>query len=234
MTTRTIIHVDMDAFYASIEQRDNPSIAGKPVIVGGIGGQRGVVSAASYEARRYGVHSAMPLKKARALCPDGVFLPVDMEKYEAVSGQLRAILLSYTPLVEPISLDEAFLDVTASIKLLGEAEKIGREIKDRVRKELNLTASVGIAPNKFLAKMASDYRKPNGFVVIKPGEEADFLRDLPVQKIYGVGKVTARRLTEQGIETVGQLAELPREHLRRLFGKLVRAFARHRRRTGHR
>jgi DNA polymerase-4 len=209
----------MDAFYASIEQRDNPSLAAKPVIVGGVGGQRGVVSAASYEARRYGVHSAMPLKKARALCPEGVFLPVEMEKYEAVSRQLRSILCSYTPLVEPLSLDEAFLDVTASIRLLGDAEKIGRESKKRVRNELNLTASVGIAPNKFLAKIASDYRKPDGFVVIQPGGEADFLRDLPVHKIYGVGKVMTRKLGDHGIETVGRLADLPREHLRRLFGK---------------
>ncbi len=209
----------MDAFYASIEQRDNPSLAGKPVIVGGVGGQRGVVSAASYEARTYGVHSAMPLKTARRLCPEGAFLPVNMEKYAAVSKQLHAILSSYTPLVEPVSLDEAYLDVTASEKLYGGVENIAREIKRRVRDELNLTASVGIAPNKFLAKMASEHGKPDGFVVIEPGEEADFLRGLPVQRIHGVGKVSARCMTELEIETIGQLAEKSREELRRLFGK---------------
>ncbi len=209
----------MDAFYASIEQRDNTSLMGKPVIVGGVGGQRGVVSAASYEARTYGVHSAMPLKTARRLCPEGVFLPVDMEKYVGVSDRLRLILSSYTPLVEPISLDEAFLDVTAGVKLWGNGERIGREIKKRVRDELNLTASVGIAPNKFLAKMASDHGKPDGFVVVRPGGESDFLRDLPVRSIFGVGKVTASRMLEHGIETIGQLAEKSRDELKRLFGK---------------
>ncbi len=217
--TRTIIHVDMDAFYASIEQRDDPSLEGKPVIVGGVTGQRGVVSAASYEARRYGVHSAMPVGRARRLCPNGVFVSGDMEKYRAVSGQLRAILSSYTPLVQPLSLDEAFLDVTAGMKLWGGAEAIGREIKQRVHDELRLTASVGIAPNKFLAKMASEHGKPDGLVVIKPGEEDAFLFTLPVSEVYGVGKVTARRMTEHGIETIGQLAEMSRERLRRLFGK---------------
>jgi len=217
--TRTIMHVDMDAFYASIEQRDDPALAGKPVIVGGVTGPRGVVSAASYEARRYGVHSAMPISRARRLCPEGVYLSGDMEKYKAVSVQLRAIFSSYTPLVEPLSLDEAFLDVTACIKLWGGAEKIGREIKGRVRDELGLTASVGIAPNKFLAKIASDHEKPDGLVVIKPGEESEFLFALPVGAIHGVGKVTARRMTEHGIETVGRLAEMSREKLRRLFGK---------------
>jgi DNA polymerase-4 len=209
----------MDAFYASIEQRDNPSLARKPVIVGGAGGERGVVSAASYEARRYGVHSAMPLKTAKRLCPDGVFLPVEMEKYAAVSAQLRSILASYTPLVEPLSLDEAYLDVTASERLYGGAERIGREIKERVQSELNLTASVGIAPNKFLAKIASDLEKPNGFVVVKSGAEAEFLRDLPVSRIPGVGKVSARRMNSLGIVTIGRLSEMPRMELRRLFGK---------------
>lgn len=217
--TRTIIHVDMDAFYASIEQRDNPSLMGKPVIVGGAGGERGVVTTASYEARKYGVHSAMPLKTAHRLCPEGIFLPVDMEKYQAVSEQIRSILMNYTPLVEPVSLDEAYLDVTASAKLYGDAEKIGREIKQRVRNELNLTASVGIASNKFLAKIASDHGKPDGFVVIKPGEEVDFLKGLPVHRLPGVGKVTARRMSDLGLETIGQLAAKSREELRRLFGK---------------
>lgn len=209
----------MDAFYASIEQRDKPSLAGLPVIVGGAGGERGVVSAASYEARKHGVHSAMPLKTARRLCPNGVFVPVQMEKYKVVSEQMHSILSSYTPLVEPVSIDEAYLDVTASMKLYGDAATIGKEIKDRIKSELDLTASVGIAPNKFLAKMASDYGKPDGFLIIEHGGETAFLRDLPVERIHGVGKVTARRMAELGFETVGQLAEKSREELRRLFGK---------------
>ena len=216
---RTIIHVDMDAFYASIEQRDDPSLAGRPVIVGGVTGQRGVVSAASYEARRFGVHSAMPVARARKLCPEGAFVSGDMPKYVAVSGKLRGILSSYTPLVQPLSLDEAYLDVTAGLRLWESAEKIGREIKERVRDELDLTASVGVAPNKFLAKMASEHCKPDGLLVIKPGDEADFLRDLPVREVYGVGKVTARRMAERGIGAVGQLAEMSRQELRRAFGK---------------
>lgn len=216
---RTIIHVDMDAFYASIEQRDDPTLAGRPVIVGGVTGKRGVVSAASYEARRFGVHSAMPVSRARKLCPDGVFVSGSMEKYVAVSKELREILMSYTPLVQPLSLDEAFLDVTAVLRLWEGAENIGREIKRRVRDELDLTASVGIAPNKFLAKMASDHGKPDGLLVIKPGEEEAFLRDLPVREIYGVGKVTARRMTELGILTIGRLEEMSRQDLRRAFGK---------------
>jgi len=217
--SRTIIHVDMDAFYASVEQRDNPSLMEKPVIVGGAGGERGVVTTASYEARKYGIHSAMPLKKAHHLCPKGIFLPVDMEKYQAVSEQIRSILISYTPRVEPVSLDEAYLDVTASAKLYGDAEKIGREIKQRIKNELNLTASVGIAPNKFLAKIASDHGKPDGYVVVSPGEEVAFLKGLPVQRLPGVGKVTARRMSDLGLGTIGQLAAKSREELRRLFGK---------------
>ncbi len=217
--SRTIIHVDMDAFYASIEQRDDPSLTGKPVIVGGAGGERGVVTTASYEARKHGIHSAMPLKTAHRMCPEGIFLPVDMEKYQAVSEQIRSILMSYTPLVEPVSLDEAYLDVTPSVKLFGDAEKMGHEIKQRIMNELNLTASVGIAPNKFLAKIASDYGKPNGFVVIKSGEEVSFLKSLSVQRLPGVGKVTARRMSDLGFESIGQLAAKSREELRRLFGK---------------
>jgi len=238
--SRTIIHVDMDAFYASIEQRDDPSLARKPVIVGGVSGKRGVVSAASYEARRFGVHSAMPVSRARRLCPDGAFISGNMKKYVAVSKELRGILSSYTPLVEPLSLDEAFLDVTASLRLWGSSEQIGREIKARVRDELDLTASVGIAPNKFLAKMASDHGKPDGLVVIKPGEETEFLRDLPVRQIFGVGKVTARRMTERGIRRIGQLAEMTRQELRRAFGKQGERLyeparrARHRRERGRR
>jgi DNA polymerase-4 len=160
----------------------------------------------------------MPLRKAQRLCPEGIFLPVDMDKYAAVSRQLHSILSSYTPLVEPVSIDEAYLDVTASERLYGGAEKIGREIKQRVLAELNLTVSVGIAPNKFLAKIASDLEKPDGFVVVRQGTEIEFLRDLPVSKIPGVGKVTTRRMAGLGIGTIGQLAEKSRIELRRLFG----------------
>ena len=216
---RTIIHVDMDAFYASIEQRDDPSLAGRPVIVGGVTGKRGVVSAASYEARRFGVHSAMPMARARKLCPDGAYLRGDMEKYRVASGEIRAIFSSYTPLVEPLSLDEAFLDVTASLRLWESHERIGREIKERIRDGLALTASVGIASNKLVAKVASDREKPDGLVIVEPGEEAEFLRDLPVGEMFGVGKVSARRMAGLGIETIGQVAEMPREQLKRLFGK---------------
>src|SRR5262249_36240502 len=162
----TILHVDMDAFYASVEQRDNPELRGKPVIVGGSAGQRGVVSAASYEARRFGVNSAMPTATARRLCPHGVFLPVRMRHYATIARQIRAILLAFTPLVETLSLDEAFLDVRGCEGLFGPAPEIARRIKERVRDETGLVASVGVAPNKFLAKLASDLRKPDALVVV--------------------------------------------------------------------
>jgi DNA polymerase-4 len=163
---RTIIHVDMDAFYASVEQRDRPETRGRPVIVGANPRGRGVVSAASYEARRFGVHSAMPIGRAFRLCPEGVFLPVDMDKYASVSREIMAVLADFTPLVEPLSIDEAFLDVTASRALHGDGAAIGREIKKRIRASVSLTASVGVAPNKFLAKVASELEKPDGLVVV--------------------------------------------------------------------
>ena len=206
---RKIIHIDMDAFYASVEQRDNPALRGLPVIVGGDPGRRGVVSAASYEARVFGIHSAMPSSQARRLCPGGIFLPVRMHRYREVSDRVFRILREYTPLVEPLSLDESFLDVTGSEKLFGPALQIAREIKRRIREDLGLTASAGIAPNKFLAKIASDFRKPDGLVEIKAEGVREFLRDLPIAKLWGVGKSTEAILQGMGILKAGQLAAFP-------------------------
>jgi DNA polymerase IV len=217
--TRKIIHIDMDAFYASVEQHDNPALQGLPVIVGGDPERRGVVSAASYEARVYGVHSAMPSSQARRLCPHGVFLPVRMHRYREVSDQVFQILREYTPLVEPLSLDESFLDVTGSEKLFGTAMQIAMEVKRRIRKATGLTASAGIAPNKFLAKIASDYKKPDGLVEVKPEEVQVFLRDLPISKLWGVGKSTEEVLKGMGILKVGQLAVFPAEKIERKLGK---------------
>jgi DNA polymerase-4 len=215
---RAILHVDMDAFYASVEVLDNPSLRGRPVIVGGTPEGRGVVSAASYEAREYGVRSAMSAARAHRLCPNGVFLPVRMRRYAAVSEQVFAIFRSYTDLVEGLSIDEAFLDVTGSQRLFGPAEHIGSQIKRRVREELGLTCSVGLAANKFVAKVASDLEKPDGFVIVRPGEEADFLAPLPVSRIWGVGKVGEKRLAELGIDTVADLRRYPPETLEGFFG----------------
>lgn len=214
---RWILHVDMDAFYASVEQRDRPEYQGKPVIVGGVG-RRGVVSTASYEARKFGVHSALPMETARRRCPQGIFIPADHDKYTRVSRQIMAILSDFSPLVEPLSLDEAFLDVTGMELLYSSPVVIAREIKRRVRAELELTISAGVAPNKFLAKMASDLQKPDGLVVVEPGSERDFLRDLPVEKLWGVGEVTAKSLRSQGLLTIGQLVQLDEQGLRTFFG----------------
>ncbi|MBI4608160.1 MAG: DNA polymerase IV [Candidatus Rokubacteria bacterium] len=216
---RAIVHVDMDAFYASVEQRDRPELRGKPVIVGADPRGRGVVSAASYEARRFGVHSAMPISRAARLCPQAVFLAVDMEKYARVSKEIMAILAEYSPLIEPLSLDEAFLDVTGSERLSGPPLELARTIKRRIREEVGLTASAGVAPNKFLAKLASDLEKPDGLVEVRPGEEATFLHPLPVERLWGVGRVTAAALRRMGIETIGQLARVPVGVLERRFGK---------------
>jgi DNA polymerase-4 len=217
---RTILHVDLDAFFAAVEQRDRPELRGKPVIVGGGGpGDRGVVSAASYEARRFGVHSAMPLRTAGRLCPQGVFLPVDGAKYQRVSREVMAILRRYTPLVEPISIDEAFLDVTGSHGLFGDGATIARRIKDEVRDEVGLTISVGVASTKLVAKIASDLRKPDGLVVVPPGGEAAFLAPLPISRLWGVGAKTAVALREFGVQTIGDLAALPPDALARRFGK---------------
>jgi DNA polymerase-4 len=216
---RKIIHIDMDAFYASVEQEDNPSLKGKPVIVGGGEEKRGVVSSASYEARVFGVHSAMPTSQAKRLCPQGIFLPVRMHRYQEISGQIFRILRDYTPLIEPLSLDESFLDITGSEKLFGPALKIAKEIKKRIYETTGLTASAGIAPNKFLAKIGSDLKKPDGLVEIKPEEISEFLHDLPISKLWGVGESTEKILKEMGIWWVGQLAAYPVEGMERKLGK---------------
>ncbi len=219
MVARQIIHIDMDAFFAAIEQRDNPQLRGKPVIVGGDPDGRGVVSSASYEARHYGVKSAMPCGQARRRCPPAVFLRVDMSKYKQVSAQVMQILGQYTPLVEQVSVDEAFLDVTGSRQLFGTAKQIATEIRRRIKQQLGLNASVGVAPNKFVAKMASEKAKPDGLVVIEAKEVDNFLGDLPVTELGGVGDSTARRLHKLGIDTVGQLRQYPQEMLVEHFGK---------------
>ncbi len=196
-----IIHVDMDAFYASVEQRDQPDLAGKPVLVGGTAQQRGVVAAASYEARKFGIHSAMPSSQAIRLCPEAIFIPMRMSYYREISDQIHEIFLRYTPLVEPLSLDEAFLDVTDSTRLFGGAANIGKLIKSDVMSELRLTASIGIALNKFLAKIASDLEKPDGFVRI-PEACQDFLDQLPINRLWGIGNVASAKLAKIGIHTI--------------------------------
>ncbi len=215
----TILHVDLDAFFAAVEQRDRPELRGRPVIVGGGGpADRGVVSAASYEARAFGVRSAMPLRTAGALCPTGVFLPVDGRKYAAVSRQVMAILRRFTPLVEPISIDEAFLDVAGTEALFGDATAVAVGIRRAIADELLLTASVGVAATKLVAKIASDLRKPDGLVVVPPGEEADFLAPLPIWRLWGVGPKTRLALEEYGVRTIGDLAALDPAVLVRRFG----------------
>ena len=216
---RTILHVDLDAFFAAVEQRDRPELRGRPVIVGGDPRGRGVVSAASYEARRFGVHSAMSLREALRRCPDGVFLPVDGRRYQAASREVMAVLRRFTPAVEPISIDEAFLDVTGSTALFGDGPTIARRIKDAVRDEVGLTASVGVATTKLVAKIASDLRKPDGLVVVEPGDEATFLAPLPIARLWGVGEKTATVLADYGVRTIGDLAALPPDVVIRRFGK---------------
>ena len=215
---RQIVHVDMDAFYASVEQLDNPDLVGKAVIVGGDPKRRGVVSAASYEVRKFGVHSAMPMSRAVRLCPDAIVLPVRMKRYVEFSKQIHAIFQEFTPQVEPISLDEAFLDVTGSLRLFGCGQEIGREIKKQIKEQLGLVASVGIAANKFLAKLASDLDKPDGFVVITEQDKQQVLDPLGVWRIWGVGPVTQKALKSAGIDTIKQLREAPTEILQGIFG----------------
>src|SRR5512145_2270162 len=205
---RAITHVDMDAFYASVEQRDRPELRGRPVIVGADPRGRGVVSACSYEARVYGVRSAMPISRAYRLCPHGVYLPVDMDKYARVSAEIMAILGDFSPLVEPVSVDEAFLDLTGTETLWGPAAEAVRRIKSRIRAETGLTASAGLAANKFVAKVASDLQKPDGLVVVAAGGEAMFLAPLPIERLWGVGKATAKELQALGVTTIGQLQSL--------------------------
>ena len=214
---RTIIHADLDAYYASVEVLDDPSLRGLPVIVGGRPDDRGVVSAASYEARGFGVHSAMPLRTAARLCPQGVFLPGRFERYAEVSLKVMRIFDTFTPLVEPISLDEAFLDVTGAPA--GDGRTIGQAVKDRVRAEVGLVVSVGVATNKLVAKVASDLRKPDALVVVEPGDEAAFLALLPVSRLWGVGPRVRQALADYGVTTIGQLAAVPEATLRRRFGR---------------
>jgi DNA polymerase IV len=213
-----ILHCDMDAFYASVEERERPELVGKPVIVGGSPEKRGVVSAANYVARRYGVHSAMPSATAHRLCPHGVYLPPRISYYADISKQIREIFERFTPLVEPLSLDEAFLDVTGSEGLFGSAPEIGHKIKQAVRKETGLVVSVGVAPNKFLAKIASDFKKPDGFLVIEPGQVQAFLDPLPIERLWGVGKQSSKVFQQLGIRTIGQLRQWPIETLTSRFG----------------
>ena len=215
---RAILHVDMDAFYASVEQRDDPALRGKPVIVGG-GGNRGVVAAASYEVRVFGVHSAMPTREALRRCPHAIVVPPRISHYSAVSQQIFAVFHEFTPLVQGLSLDEAFLDVTASQGALGNAESIASEIKRRIRERTQLTASVGVAPNKLVAKIASDLRKPDGLVVVLADEVRELLDPLPIRKLYGLGPKTAPRVEALGIHTLGQLRQASPAQLRPLFGR---------------
>jgi DNA polymerase-4 len=209
----------MDAFYASVEQRDRPELRGLPVIVGGSAENRGVVCAASYEARKFGVHSAMPTVTAGRLCPQGIYLPTRMTHYAQIARQLRQIFLSFTPLVEPVSLDEAYLDVRGCEGLFGTPEAIARQIKTRIRQETDLPASVGVAANKFLAKLASDLRKPDALLVIAPEQVQEILHPLPVSRLWGVGTKAERRLHGLGIRTIGQLVALPEKVLVGHFGE---------------
>jgi len=209
----------MDAFYASVEERENPELKGKPVIVGGSAQSRGVVSAANYVARQYGIRSAMPMSQALRRCPDVICLPVRMDLYAQVSHQIRDIFARYTPSFQPLALDEAFLDVTASEKLFGTAEQIGHMIKQDIKNELDLVASVGVAPSKFIAKIASDVNKPDGFVVVDPESVQGFLDPLPVSRIWGAGKVTVAAFDKMGITTIGQLRRQSLEWLESRFGK---------------
>ncbi|MDA7977311.1 MAG: DNA polymerase IV [Pirellulales bacterium] len=215
---RDVLHVDMDAFYASVEERDRPELQGKPVIVAGGADQRGVVSAANYVARKFGVHSAMPTATALRLCPHAVRISPRHDHYAGVSRKIREIFLRFTPLIEPLALDEAFLDVTGSRRIFGDAEKIGRQIKQTIRDETQLVASVGVAPNKFLAKVASDVRKPDGFVVVARGEEQAFLGPLPVSRLWGMGPAGQKVMERHGIHTIAQLRDYPEAALAAILG----------------
>jgi DNA polymerase-4 len=215
---RKIVHIDMDAFYASVEQRDEAHLRGKPVIVAWRG-SRSVVCAASYEARKFGVRSAMPATRAERLCPSAIFLPPDFPRYRAVSRQVRDIFRRHTDLIEPLSLDEAYLDVTQNKMGLPTATQVARTIREQIRRELRLTASAGVAPNKFLAKIASDWKKPDGLFIIQPGEVDSFLISLPVGRVPGVGRVTEEKLQSLGVQTIGDLRLFELPTLERQFGR---------------
>ncbi|MBS0382780.1 MAG: DNA polymerase IV [Proteobacteria bacterium] len=215
---RKIVHVDMDAFYASVEQRDDPSLRGRPVVVAWKGA-RSVVCAASYEARKFGVHSAMPALRAERLCPRAVFVPPDFARYKAVSRQVREIFARHTDLIEPLSLDEAYLDVTVNKSGFASATAVAEDIRAAIRAETQLTASAGVAPNKFLAKIASDFRKPDGLFVVRPREALGFLAPLPVERLPGVGKVMQRKLAELDVATIAELRAFDPDELERRFGR---------------
>jgi DNA polymerase-4 len=213
----SILHVDLDAFYASVEQLDDPALRGKPVIVGGTG-NRGVVCAASYEARVFGVHSAMPTGRARRLCPHGIYLPARFDRYGEKSRDVMAILCSVTPMVEQLSVDEAFVDASGVRRQHGDGAAVARLMRERIRTETGLTASIGVASTKFLAKVASDLSKPDGLLVVDPGTERDFLAPLPVTRLWGVGPATFRKLDRMGVATIGDVAALPQDLLVRALG----------------
>ena len=223
---RHIIHVDMDAFFAAVEQLDRPELRGKPVLVGGDPKGRGVVSTASYEARPFGCHSAMPMATAVRLCPQAVVVRPRISRYVEVSRQVFDILEQFTPMIEPVSIDEAFLDVTGSTRLLGPPEEIARELKCRIHAETRLTASAGLAPNKFLAKLASDHEKPDGLVVVEPDRVQEFLDPLPIARLWGVGKVTRPKLEALGVRTFADLRRIDEAVLRKRFGDVGEHFQR--------
>ncbi|RVU84270.1 DNA polymerase IV [Leucothrix sargassi] len=215
---RKIIHIDMDCFFAAVEVRENPALRGKPIAVGGSGSRRGVIATCSYEARKFGVHSAMPTARALKLCPQLILLPVQMNLYKEVSARIQALFYQYSDLVEPLSLDEAFIDVSNSEQCKGSATLIAQEILNRIYASEKLTASAGVASNKFIAKVASDWNKPNGLCVVKPDEVDAFVSKLPVKRIFGVGKVTGKRLAEMGVETCEDLQRFTKEALCERFG----------------
>lgn len=215
---RKIIHIDCDCFYASIEMRDDPSLIGKPIAVAGKPNKRGVVATCNYEARAYGVHSAMPSQTAQKLCPELIFITPRFEIYRSISKQIRQIFLDYTPIIEPLSLDEAYLDVTHCQLFNNSATLIAKTIQQRIQQEIGITASAGVAPNKFIAKIASDWRKPNGLFVVTPANMEEFLVHLPVHKLHGVGKVTTNKLHHLGINTCYDLRKWSRSELLREFG----------------
>jgi DNA polymerase-4 len=216
-SARSILHLDMDAFFAAVEQRDHPELKGKPVLIGH-DGPRGVVATASYEARPFGCHSAQPMVTAKRLCPNAIILPVRGERYQEVSEQMFAILDEFSPVIEPISIDEAFLDLTGTERLLGKPEVVARRMKDRIQSDLGLIASVGVSFNKFLAKLGSDWEKPDGLTIIRPEDVGRILPPLPVTKLFGIGKATGAKLAKIGIKTVGDLLRQPLEWLQHQLG----------------